>query len=96
MPRIVVPSAAYDRAFDQYGLGRNVYRKNPHFLVLPLLIGEHLGLTATVSIELGSVFVKLVPSESCRRRLRFLNSRSGNTGIRASTTTQQTSGSVSS
>jgi DNA-binding transcriptional LysR family regulator len=64
IPQIVVSltgraSAAYDSAFDEYGIKRNVYLTTPHFLVVPLLIDEHPELIATVPLELGNVFAKL-------------------------------------
>ncbi|MCX4161588.1 MULTISPECIES: LysR family transcriptional regulator [Paraburkholderia] len=51
--------AAYDNAFDEYGIRRNVYLSTPHFLVVPLLIDQHPDLIATVPLELGNVFAKL-------------------------------------
>jgi DNA-binding transcriptional LysR family regulator len=64
IPQIVVSltgraSAAYDSAFEEYGIKRNVYLTTPHFLVVPLLIDEHPELIATVPLELGNVFAKL-------------------------------------
>ncbi|WP_081077108.1 LysR family transcriptional regulator [Burkholderia pseudomultivorans] len=64
MPQIVVSltgraSAAYDNAFDAYGVKRNIYLTTPHFLVVPHLIDAHPELIATVPLELGTVFSKL-------------------------------------
>ncbi|CAN7744883.1 hypothetical protein LJR267_010476 [Paraburkholderia hospita] len=64
MPQIAVSltgraRGAYDSAFDEYGINRNVYLTTPHFLVVPLLIDEHPELIATVPLELGNVFAKL-------------------------------------
>lgn len=51
--------AAYDAAFDEHGIRRNVYLSTPHFLAVPLLIDQHPDLIATVPLELGNVFAKL-------------------------------------
>jgi DNA-binding transcriptional LysR family regulator len=64
MPQIVVSltgraSAAYDSAFDEYGIKRNVYLTTPHFLVVPHLIDAQPDLIATVPLELGNVFARL-------------------------------------
>ncbi|SKC99423.1 DNA-binding transcriptional regulator, LysR family [Burkholderia sp. CF099] len=64
MPQIAISltgriSAAYDSAYDEYGIKRNVYLTTPHFLVVPLLIDAHPELIATVPLELGNVFAKL-------------------------------------
>jgi DNA-binding transcriptional LysR family regulator len=71
MPQIAVSlsgraSAAYDSAFDAYGVKRNVYLTTPHFLAVPHLIDAQPDLIATVPLELGLVFsrlgtVKIVP-----------------------------------
>ena len=71
MPQIVVSltgraSAAYDSAFEEYGIKRNIFLTTPHFLVVPHLIDAQRDLIATVPLELGNVFsklgtVKLVP-----------------------------------
>ncbi|HHY6932305.1 LysR family transcriptional regulator [Burkholderia ambifaria] len=64
MPQIVVSltgraSAAYDSAFDAYGIKRNVFLTTPHFLTVPHLIDAQPDLIATVPLELGKVFSKL-------------------------------------
>lgn len=64
MPQIVVSltgraSAAYDSAFDEYGIKRNIYLTTPHFLVVPHLIDAQPDLIATVPLELGNVFARL-------------------------------------
>jgi DNA-binding transcriptional LysR family regulator len=64
MPQIEVSltgrvSSAYDGAYDEYGMKRNVYLTTPHFLAVPLLIDEYPELIATVPLELGNVFAKL-------------------------------------
>ncbi|WP_233810035.1 LysR family transcriptional regulator [Paraburkholderia sp. HP33-1] len=64
MPHIVVSltgraSEAYDRAFDDYGIKRNIYLTTPHFLAVPHLIDAHPELIANVPLELGNVFAKL-------------------------------------
>jgi DNA-binding transcriptional LysR family regulator len=51
--------AAYDAAFDEHGIERNVFLSTPHFLTVPLLIDQHPDLIATVPLELGNVFAKL-------------------------------------
>lgn len=71
MPHIVVSlagraSAAYDSAFEEYGIKRNIFLTTPHFLVAPHLIDAQRDLISTVPLELGNVFsrlgtVKLVP-----------------------------------
>jgi DNA-binding transcriptional LysR family regulator len=63
-PQIVVSltgraSAAYDSAFDEYGIKRNIFLTTPHFLVVPHLIDAQPDLIATVPLELGNVFAKL-------------------------------------
>ncbi|MDF3888659.1 MULTISPECIES: LysR family transcriptional regulator [Cupriavidus] len=63
MPQIVVTlsgraSAAYDSAFDDHGIKRNIYLSTPHFLVVPLLIEQHPDLIATVPLELANVFAR--------------------------------------
>jgi DNA-binding transcriptional LysR family regulator len=63
-PQIVVSlagraSAAYDSAFEEYGIKRNVFLSTPHFLVVPHLIHAQPDLIATVPLELGNVFAKL-------------------------------------
>ncbi|TFE37040.1 LysR family transcriptional regulator [Paraburkholderia dipogonis] len=63
-PQIVVSltgraSAAYDSAFEEYGIKRNVFLTTPHFLVVPHLIDAQPDLIATVPLELGNVFAKL-------------------------------------
>ncbi|OXI33379.1 LysR family transcriptional regulator [Burkholderia aenigmatica] len=64
MPQIVVSltgraSAAYDSAFDAYGIRRNIFLTTPHFLAVPHLIDAQPDLIATVPLELGKVFSKL-------------------------------------
>ncbi|MBN3844518.1 LysR family transcriptional regulator [Burkholderia sp. Ac-20349] len=64
MPQIVVSltgraSAAYDSAFDAYGIKRNIFLTTPHFLAVPHLIDAQPDLIATVPLELGKVFSKL-------------------------------------
>ncbi|CAB3726974.1 LysR family transcriptional regulator [Paraburkholderia rhynchosiae] len=64
MPQIAVSltgraNAAYDSAFDAYGIKRNIYLTTPHFLAVPLLIDAHPDLIATVPLELGTVFSRL-------------------------------------
>ncbi|WP_396333518.1 LysR family transcriptional regulator [Burkholderia anthina] len=64
MPQIVVSltgraSAAYDNAFDAYGIRRNIYLTTPHFLAVPHLIDAQPDLIATVPLELGTVFSRL-------------------------------------
>ncbi|MEX3982208.1 LysR family transcriptional regulator [Paraburkholderia sp. EG287A] len=64
MPHIVVSltgraSAAYDSAFDEYGIKRHVYLSTPHFLAVPHLINAQPDLIATVPLELANVFAKL-------------------------------------
>nr|WP_041735342.1 LysR family transcriptional regulator [Paraburkholderia atlantica] len=51
--------AAYDAAFEEHGIDRNIYLSTPHFLAVPLLIDQHPDLIATVPLELGNVFAKL-------------------------------------
>ncbi|WP_322040153.1 LysR family transcriptional regulator [Burkholderia diffusa] len=63
-PQIVVSltgraSAAYDSAFEEYGIKRNVFLTTPHFLVVPHLINAQPDLIATVPLELANVFAKL-------------------------------------
>jgi Transcriptional regulator len=63
-PQIVVSltgraSSAYDSAFDEYGIKRNIFLTTPHFLVVPHLIHSQPDLIATVPLELGNVFAKL-------------------------------------
>jgi DNA-binding transcriptional LysR family regulator len=63
MPQIVVAlsnkvGAAYDSAFDEQGISRNIFLQTPHFLIVPLLIEQHPDLIATVPLDLASVFAK--------------------------------------
>ncbi|TKC92589.1 LysR family transcriptional regulator [Trinickia terrae] len=64
LPQIAVSlsgraNGAYDSAFDEYGIKRNVYLTTPHFLTVPHLIDAFPDLIATVPLELGNVFAKL-------------------------------------